>query len=171
MSNTVLPLVATLFLALPPAAAGQTALPPSCATPEFRQFDFWLGDWTVHLPDGRLAGTNLITREFKGCVLHEHWAGHGGSNGESFNIYDAARESWHQTWVDDGGTLLTLEGGLVGTSMVLSGEKTGAGGARTIERITWTPDSDGRVRQLWESSPDGGKTWTVQFDGLYTRKR
>ena len=74
------------------------------------------------------------------------------------------------TWVDDSGSLLTLEGGLVGASMALSGGKTASGGARTIERITWTPNRNGQVRQLWESSPDGGKTWTVQFDGLYTRK-
>ena len=170
MSNTVLPLVAMLALAFPPVTRGQTASAPSCTAPEYHQFDFWLGNWTVHRPDGRLAGTNRITREFKGCVLHEHWAGHGGSNGESFNIYDAARGRWHQTWVDDSGTLLTLDGGLVGTSMVLSGVQIGSGGARTTERITWTPNNDGQVRQLWESSPDGGKTWTVQFDGLYTRK-
>jgi hypothetical protein len=23
------------------------------------------------------------------------------------------------------------------------------------------------VRQLWESSSDGGRTWTVAFDGIY----
>jgi len=25
------------------------------------------------------------------------------------------------------------------------------------------------VRQLWESSSDGGRTWTVLFDGHYVR--
>jgi hypothetical protein len=25
------------------------------------------------------------------------------------------------------------------------------------------------VRQLWEMSTDGGTTWNVEFDGLYTR--
>ena len=37
------------------------------------------------------------------------------------------------------------------------------------ERIAWTPNADGTVRQLWESSKDDGKTWTVSFDGLYRK--
>ncbi|CAN5170593.1 hypothetical protein BH11PSE14_BH11PSE14_24070 [soil metagenome] len=35
------------------------------------------------------------------------------------------------------------------------------------ERITWTPNADGSVRQFWESSSDDGKRWTTAFDGLY----
>ena len=41
---------------------------------------------------------------------------------------------------------------------------------KTLNRITWTPLPAGQVRQLWETSSDG-KSWTVAFDGLYTRKR
>jgi hypothetical protein len=26
------------------------------------------------------------------------------------------------------------------------------------------------VRQLWEQSSDGGATWTVAFDGTYTKR-
>ena len=26
----------------------------SCGAPENRQFDFWVGDWQVHRPDGSL---------------------------------------------------------------------------------------------------------------------
>ena len=29
---------------------------------------------------------------------------------------------------------------------------------------------DGTVRQLWESSADGGSTWQAVFDGLYRKK-
>jgi hypothetical protein len=39
---------------------------------------------------------------------------------------------------------------------------------RRHDRITWTADAQGRVRQLWETAIDGGE-WAVQFDGLYTR--
>ena len=35
------------------------------------------------------------------------------------------------------------------------------------ERITWTPNADGSVRQHWETSTDDGKTWKTSFDGLY----
>ena len=37
-------------------------------------------------------------------------------------------------------------------------------------RITWTPNSDGTVRQLWEVSKDQGESWQTEFDGLYKRQ-
>jgi hypothetical protein len=39
-----------------------------------------------------------------------------------------------------------------------------------VQRITWTPLPDGRVRQHWESTTDGGRTWSTVFDGYYTRR-
>jgi len=36
--------------------------------------------------------------------------GAGGHHGTSYNIYDASRRRWHETWVDDEGLLLQLEG-------------------------------------------------------------
>lgn len=155
-----------------PAAAVPT-LPPACTAPQYRQFDFWLGSWNVTTPDGKPAGTNVITREVGGCVLHEHWVGVRGMRGESFNTYDAARKLWHQTWVDDRGLLLTLEGRLENGSMVLVGRRpaTNGAGGEQLNRITWTPGTDGSVRQLWEQSSDDGTTWTTGFDGHYVRAR
>lgn len=46
----------------------------------------------------------------------------------------------------------------------------GRAGAPTLQRITWSVEPGGSVRQLWESSTDGGTTWTVAFDGRYVRK-
>src|SRR4051812_17076259 len=80
----------------------------ACDAPESRQFDFWLGEWTVTTPDGKLAGTNRITREYGGCVLHEHYTTPRDYAGESLNTWDADRKVWHQTWVDNSGTLLLL---------------------------------------------------------------
>jgi hypothetical protein len=140
-----------------------------CEASEHRQFDFWLGEWQVHTPDGKLAGVNRIEREYDGCVLHERYVTDRGYSGESLNVYDAARKVWHQTWVDSSGTLLLLEGGLHEGKMVLEGQTLGTDGRITRHRITWTPNADGSVRQLWESS-DGKGQWGVAFDGLYTRK-
>ena len=143
------------------------AEPPPCGSPEHRQFDFWLGDWDVFLPDGTRAGENLIEAVLGGCVLRESWQGRGGLNGTSLNGYDASDQRWHQTWVDNRGGRLELTGVLRDRSMVLA---SGAPGAGTQQRITWTPQADGSVRQLWESSTDAGKSWTVAFDGRYVRK-
>src|SRR5215471_8644 len=94
---------------------------PACTGPEFHQFDFWIGDWTVTGPKGRVVGTNTIDRPLSSCVLQEHWIGARGSHGTSFNIYDAARKQWHQTWVDDQGTLLLLDGSFASGTMTLTG--------------------------------------------------
>ena len=155
--------------------AGETDAMPGpaslCEAPEYRQFDFWLGDWDVS-SNGQPAGTNRVESIQRGCVLQENWKGSGvgGITGTSYNIYDRGTGRWHQTWVDASGTLLQLDGGLVDGAMVLEGERpspTGGGTAR--HRITWTPNPDGSVHQLWEASQDDGKTWNVIFDGLYTR--
>lgn len=142
--------------------------PPNCDSEQHHQFDFWIGEWAVYSGEN-LAGHNTITPQYDGCSLHENWRGQSGSNGQSFNAYDRGYDKWHQTWVDNSGTLLELNGGLIDGSMVLSGvrpRQDGTGDAR--HRITWTPNEDGTVRQHWEASRDG-ENWTTLFDGLYKK--
>lgn len=146
----------------------QGGLPPACQTPEFAQFDFWLGEWDVVAATGARAGSNTITRVHGGCVVLERWTGTGGVTGSSFNIYTPATGKWHQIWVDSSGTLLQLEGELAGGSMVLQGAGLTPKGPMQ-NRITWTPRADGSVRQFWEISSDGGKTWQASFDGVYRK--
>jgi hypothetical protein len=139
-----------------------------CVAPEFRQFDFWLGDWAVTDPNGKPVGHNRIDVILDGCVLQENWTGGSGFRGHSFNIYDRSRGVWHQTWVDSSGALLLLEGGLRGGAMVLEGTRHSLKhSAPVLERITWTPNDDGSVRQHWQSSLDAGQTWATVFDGIY----
>lgn len=160
-----------LLASLAPCAAAPLAderPAPPCSTAEHAAFDFWIGEWNVHAADGRLAGTNSIKREIGGCVLHERYDTGRGYQGESFNVYDASRGVWHQTWVDSGGLLLLLEGGLQDGRMVLEGQTTGRDQSLTRHRISWTPNPDGSVRQLWETAGAEGE-WTAVFDGTYTR--
>ena len=146
--------------------------PPPCATPEYHQFDFWIGVWKVYGPDGSLAGTNEVTRELDGCVLEEHWvaAGPPPQRGSSFNTWSPAARRWHQTWVDSTGGFLLLDGELKDGVMTLSGEMPARTGGALRHRIAWSVLRGGRVRQLWERSRDGGQTWTTVFDGTYIRK-
>lgn len=142
-----------------------------CQGDEFRHFDFWIGEWDVMVAGGKKAGQNRIEPVNGGCALLESYATANGYSGNSFNIYDAARGVWHQTWVDNTGMLLTIEGGLRGQSMVMTGtgnRKTPQG--EVLDRISWTPADDGTVRQLWEVSADAGVTWKVIFDGNYVRR-
>jgi|SRR5579884_333750 len=161
----IVQIAAVLLLAAAPA---QTT---PCADAQHRQFDFWLGDWTVHnRTDGKVAGTNNVTRLLDGCVIQEHWQGAGGGSGTSLNIYDAASKQWHQTWVDNQGGLLVLNGAFNGRAMVLSGKRNGRDGRPVLDRITWVLQPNGAVRQEWIASRDGGRHWTLIFDGIYTRR-
>lgn len=168
MHKPVIKLLGVLAMSLATMAGAQPAA-TACEGAEHRAFDFWLGEWNVHVAGGKLAGTNSIKREIGGCVLHERYDTGRGYSGESFNIYDAPRKLWHQTWVDSSGLLLVLEGGLREGRMVLEGQTTGSDGKPTRHRISWTPQADGSVRQLWESTTPTGE-WTVAFDGRYTRR-
>ncbi|HEX4235192.1 MAG TPA: hypothetical protein VH041_12905 [Caldimonas sp.] len=163
--------VAASLLVARPGTASAQAVVTACQSVEHRQFDFWVGHWEVFVPSGKKAGENTIQVIADGCALLEEWSGGGGVTGKSLNIYDPVDHHWHQTWVDNSGTLLMLSGGFAERSMVMS--MTGPSltdPARTVrQRITWTPAADGSVRQLWESSLDGGTTWTVLFDGHYVR--
>ena len=168
-ASSVLGVIALVVSMAVPLAAQS---PPACTGAEHRQFDFWLGEWNVTLPNGRPAGTNSIQSINAGCGLREEWKGAGGSTGTSLNAFDPTSGRWHQTWVGSDGTVLFLDGGLRDGAMELSGVTTGANGAKTVHRIRWTPlgGTPAAVRQLWESSTDGGKTWAVAFDGKYERR-
>lgn len=141
----------------------------TCNTPEHRQFDFWIGQWDVFLPNGQQAGANVIEKKLGDCVLHERWTGTSGSVGESFNVYRRDTKQWHQSWVDNSGLLLMIEGAFANGAMVLQGTTVGPAGETVSNRITWTPFTSDSVQQLWETSTDNGATWTVAFDGRYVR--
>lgn len=144
--------------------------PPPCTDAAHRQFDFWVGEWSVTQPDGGVAGENSIQPILNGCVLLEQWQGASGSTGKSFNMYDARQGVWRQTWVDGSGGRLDLTGGLDGNDMVLSGEQPGRDGGTVTHEIRWTPQEDGTVRQHWKASKDGGETWNDLFVGIYSQR-
>jgi hypothetical protein len=161
------------LLAIMPAGAAEDPPPKpgeACDARMRHQFDFWVGDWDVRDAAGKVVGRNRITRVHGGCALEEQWSGNGGVTGSSLNAYDAERDRWHQTWVDNTGGLLLLEGGIKDGRMVLSGQTPAANGPATLQRVSWQPLDDGRVRQLWEASKDGGRSWSVVFDGFYARR-
>ena len=165
-------LVPSMFMVSSAAAQAPAAAPAPCATPAHRQFDFWVGEWDVHKRDGTKAGQSRVERILEACVIFENWTGATGFAGKSFNLYNATTGRWEQFWVDQSGVRLHLQGGLEGERMVLAGtrEKTDPStGPAQRERISWTPNADGSVRQLWETSKDDGQTWTTSFDGLYRR--
>ncbi|WP_100644307.1 hypothetical protein [Alteromonas facilis] len=145
------------------------AVASACETEEYRQFDFWLGDWQVTQPDGSIAGTNTIAQAYDGCVLTEDYKVNGTPYGASLNAYDKSTGQWHQTWMDKNGTVLKLSGGIEQGSMVLSSKVTDAEGNAATHRITWQPQPGGTVTQHWQYKLDESDEWSTLFMGIYTR--
>lgn len=143
---------------------------PCAHLAENRQFDFWVGEWDVRAPEGSPAGQSSITVENGDCWIHEHWSGGAGGKGESFNFYNPTTKKWHQTWVDDQGGLAEFDGEFRDGAMRMEGYRQGLKNERIPAKLTLSLMPDGRVRQLGENSMDGGKTWTVLYDLMYSRK-
>ena len=140
-----------------------------CNTDDYRSFDFWLGQWDVTAAGNPGAtAKSSITSVQGGCAVLEEYETLGGFAGMSINFYDSTTGKWHQSWMGNGGAAVHLEGNLVDGAMVLSDADLEVSElAGTINRVTWSLQDDGRVRQHWENSSDGGATWVTSFDGYY----
>ena len=164
-------LAASAAAAQPPAPPPPPApAPPDCSAPEHHQFDFWIGRWdVVDTKTGQPAGSSLIEGLYKGCVLRENWSEPGGVTGGSLNIYDRTDKRWHQTWADSGGGRHEYVGGLEEGKMVLTWIHPSVRfpGKVAHERMTFTHNTDGTVRQAAEATVDEGATWTALYDYTY----
>ena len=160
--------VAIGFAALGPTnAVAHSARPPSCTSPEYHQFDFWLGDWDVIDRDtGKSTAHVQVDRILDGCALRERYEDTTGTVGESFSTYDVGRKLWHQTWVTNRGRLLTIEGNAGQGGMVLAGAYFRDNGEEVRVRGTWKPVPGG-VQETAVTSDDAGKHWKPWFDLLF----
>lgn len=145
------------------------AVNPCKAKTEFRQFDFWIGDWDVKTPQGLPAGSSSVQLILGQCIIFENWTGGAGTNGKSFNIFDVKDSKWHQTWVDDKGTFTHYIGALQNGDMVVIADT--SSGEKALAKMTFSKLPNGDVRQHGENSTDDGKTWTTTFDLIYSRKK
>jgi len=136
-----------------------------------RDLDFWVGEWEVYSPGKQLAGHNSVQRILSGCVVLENWTGGYGSSGKSFNWYNTSTGEWQQTWVADQATSTEYRGGhLEGNRMVFLADITTPQGSKAQSRLSFTSLDPNRVRQLFEQSTDGGKTWVITTDLIYLRQ-
>lgn len=138
--------------------AGQDSV---CQSLQNRAFDFWLGEWQVTTPSRpNWTASSKITLSNDGCSINEAYRAPGGYAGTSVNFYDAGRGQWHQTWIDNQGNPLYLNGGFKDGAMVLSDGS---------NEITWTPLPDGRVRQHWRNLQEADPDKQTLFDGYYRK--
>src|SRR5450755_963329 len=88
-----------------------TSPPAGCNVPDYRQLDFWLGDWDTFDPDSTTsvarAHVDLIAA---GCAVHELYEQTDGLIGDSILSFDPVRKLWQQTWVTNRGSLMVIAG-------------------------------------------------------------
>jgi hypothetical protein len=143
-----------------------------CEDAEFKQFDFWLGDWDVaSAADGVHRGSSHISKEMGGCVVWENWTSAGSPYfGKSYNTWNPNLKRWEQYWVDTSAGVMFFHGELKNKVMDYWTDDVPQVGGRTLLRhlqfFNLGPD---KVRQFSQGSSDGGNTWHTEYDFIYTR--
>ena len=133
-------------------------------------FDFWIGDWTV-TQNGQFAGTNNISAILGHCVIFEEWESASGGKGKSFNYYDPGYDHWRQIWVSDSGSVVEYTGKARDGGIFYTAETVDpADGSVTLHKFEFTRHENGDVRQFWQTSTDGGETYSTIWDGRYAPK-
>ena len=143
-----------------------------CDDAEFKQFDFWLGDWDVaSAVDGVHRGNSHISKEMGGCVVWENWTSAGSPYfGKSYNTWNPNLKRWEQYWVDTSAGVMFFHGELKNNIMdYWTDDVPQAGGGTLLRHLQFFNLSPGKVRQFSQGSTDSGKTWHTEYDLIYTR--
>lgn len=135
-------------------AVANAAPAAPCSGAEFRQLDFWVGDWDLSWTnaDGSIGtGRNQISRdEYGDCVIYERFSSEQ-AQGMSVSTYFAPAGLWRQTWVDNTGGYFALTGGAVNDNNV------------AFElRNTRLSDEELQLRMIWENVTGDSLTWRWQ---------
>ncbi|MGB4845697.1 MAG: nuclear transport factor 2 family protein [Ferruginibacter sp.] len=148
-----------------------------CSTPEYRQFDFWIGEWEAFSPNGNKGGDSRISLMLDSCTILEEWTSaivqRGFRfSGKSYNMYNAANKQWQQYWVDNTGNITKYFNGHYeeGKMIVQTDNEKVNDTAWLIQKMTFYKLTPDKIRQHGENSSDGGKTWITSFDLEYRRK-
>jgi hypothetical protein len=157
-----------LFAAHAFAAADLT---PCSANSESRQFDYWLGDWTVTYPGAPGPSASKVSLSLNQCLLVESWDGGKGHQGENLFAYSYDDKTWHGMFADNQGRVHVFEGKVGAGSAEFHGPSRGPNGEEVLNRIKVARISADQIEQSWEKSADNGSTWTMQFRGEYSRKK
>lgn len=172
--------IALIVIIMVGAAGAQqnnpAAQPGPCSEPEQKQLEFWVGEWDLTWPGNSPGetehGTNSIRRILDGCIVEENFSGGDAMHlrGRSVSIFDVRAGKWKQTWVDNEGGYLDLVGEFKDRQMVLAREAARPDGTTSLQRMVFKNIAHDEFDWSWETSKDGGKTWTVAWPIHYRRR-
>jgi hypothetical protein len=104
-------------------------------------------------------------------VILENYTGVSGYAGKSFNSYDPQTKQWRQYWIDNSGSVVEFHGSYGANQLVYEADSANPDGTKVHRKMTFVKLPDNRVRQFSVATQDGGKTWSPEYDLLYTRKK
>jgi hypothetical protein len=138
------------------------------------ELDFWLGEWDATWEGGH--GTNRLSRVLRERVIFEEFdeapesSGADALHGRSWSVFDADRHLWRQTWVDDQGSYLELVGGRAEGCFTFQ-RAAPERGPQVRQRMVFRDVAADSFHWTWESSLDGGATWTTRWAIDYQRRQ
>lgn len=182
--------LAAMSATSPEVAPADSPPPAVCASAESRQFDFWLGEWTIEQKilgaEGKwlaFPATTSVSASPDYCVLTEHWSGKvqffwEGMKapaqiwGYSVRAFDPADRNWRIYWMDE----LTPRfaepyvGGFSGDGEgAFFRDFVGPDGPRRA-RISFSRMKPDAVDWALAISADGGATWRDLWKMKMTRQ-
>lgn len=141
---------------------------PCAHTAEYRQLDFWQGEWNVVTAQGNPAGKSTIQIVEDGCVVSEHFRW-GEFSGRSFSSYNKNTKKWQQLWLDNTGGVMEFTGVYSDKKLVFQGAGYTPDGTAIERRMTLSAAGADKVHQVIEVSTDKGAHWKTMYDLTYNR--
>jgi hypothetical protein len=145
------------------------AASPCAADANYQRLAFWVGDWEILDPTGAHYATQRVRTAVDACAITAEWTGRVGDKGLGMSAFDRRSGEWRQVYVTNqvpsptGVLLRKSDQSYSGPGVRFVPLLDPADGNLARSRVTIMPLSDNRVLQLFEDSPDGGKTWQTVF--------
>jgi len=143
-----------------------------CSAPETAQFDFWIGEWDLYTAD-TITGHNSVYKIMDACTVQENFSNpKSGYLGKSWSVYSPLSKQWQQTWVDNQGGYIPLTGNFEDGKMTLTTPPHKLpNGKEVISRMIYYNITKESFDWDWQSTKDGGATWSSNWKIHYVRKK
>ena len=149
----------------------QRTLTPCATDTVYQRLAFWVGEWDVKSAAQQRAGTSSVKSVSGGCAIYENWTDPLGTEGKSLTTWNPATKQYQQFWVAQRANVTEYRRGeWKNGALVLIAEGPQRNNAKTLIRMTLSPNGSGIVRQMFENSSDDGATWSMTGDLYYHRR-
>ncbi len=153
------------------------AASPCAADSNFQRLAFWVGDWEVVDSTGAHYATQRVRAVLESCAITAEWASGGGYKGMGLSSFDVRAGEWRQMYIANqvptpsGVAFRRSDPSYSGPGVRFISLLDPPDGNLARSRVTIMPMSDHRAMQLFEDSPDGGKTWHTTFKAEHRLSR